>query len=163
MAKSKNNIMKNLQCMSTQKMLLYGLLAIVLYNLFNCMFSNKREYAGCNRKEYMLPTRNKREHMDGEYVNPINGPEFVFYYANWCGHCKRTKPEWEKFVTNTSMPNVQVSSVDCVEHKEEASAMGVQSFPTFFYFPNGRLDPQSKVPYSGGRTMQAWEDFLKQQ
>lgn len=157
MAKSKNNMMKNLQCMSTQKMFLYGILLLVLYNLFNCMFANKREYSKYSNK--------KTEYMDAgdrlSYINKQNTPEFVFYYANWCGHCTRAKPNWQ------SMPsienNVSISAVDCDQHKEEATAMGVKSFPTFLYFPNGRLDPQSKVSYSGPRTLDGWKEFIKYQ
>ena len=24
------------------------------------------------------------------------GPLMIIYYAEWCGHCQRLKPEWKK-------------------------------------------------------------------
>ena len=153
---TKNNVMKNLQCMSTKQIFLYGLLFIVLYNLFNCMFAKSkiREYSNCGSQ--------RKEYMDGgdvmAYTSPKNTPEFVFYFAEWCGHCKRTKPDWMKMPTNIN--NVSISSVDCVEYDAEAKTMGVKGFPTFLYFPNGRLDPQSKVPYQGPRSVDGWTEFV---
>ena len=163
-----NNVRKNLNmknCTSLSKILMYGLLIFIVYQLFTCMMSNKNEYSKSKkRKEYlsaMPPSKKTIEYMGNgpmSYYPPSNKPEFVFYYVDWCGHCKKTKPEWEKM--DTTVNNIKCCAVNCVEHKTEGEQMGVRSYPTFMYFPNGRLDPASKVPYSGNRTVADWKSFL---
>lgn len=89
----------------------------------------------------------------------FEGKTFAFFYAPWCGHCQRTKPEWEKFekMNNTDIKLVQIN---CDENKELAEKHGIQGFPTFHYLPQGLNHPESKVEYKGDRTSQSWLAFL---
>jgi thiol-disulfide isomerase/thioredoxin len=43
-------------------------------------------------------------------------PELMFFYADWCGHCKKAKPEWES--TKEYLHNNLINShrVFCVEY-----------------------------------------------
>ncbi len=89
------------------------------------------------------------------------GPEFVMIYADWCGHCKTAKPDFEKMAAE--------SPLDIGSHKvymrmvngdsEEGKALKVQGYPTFrLYKPDGRM-----IEYTGGRSVDQYKEFLKQE
>jgi thiol-disulfide isomerase/thioredoxin len=85
-----------------------------------------------------------------------SSPEFVMYYAEWCGHCKRAKPEFTKLMESYNGP-IKLSMIDCEENKEIAEKQQIKGFPTIRYYPNGaNLKEQEYISnyqeYSGGRT-----------
>lgn len=87
-----------------------------------------------------------------------DGPEFVMIYAEWCGHCKKVKPDFEKFAANSPLnignQKVYVRMVD--GESEEGKALGAEGFPTFrLYKPDGRM-----VEYTGGRNVDEYKEFL---
>ena len=83
----------------------------------------------------------------------------VIFYAPWCGHCKKAKPEFtgaaEHYKENTK---VEFAAVDCTKHNAICKAHDVSGFPTFKYFHY--LNKEAK-PYDGGRTQQDFIDFMK--
>lgn len=89
------------------------------------------------------------------------GPEFVMIYADWCGHCKKAKPDFEQLAAQ--------SPLNIGEHKvyirlvngdsEEGKALKVEGYPTFrLYKPDGRM-----VEYKGGRSIDQYKEFLVQE
>lgn len=72
----------------------------------------------------------------------------VMFYAPWCGHCKRAKPEYmnaaEKFKDDTK---VAFAAVDCTKYGSLCSSNEVSGYPTFKYFNYGKNDQK----YAGGR------------
>lgn len=86
------------------------------------------------------------------FENPYS--KMVFYFADWCGHCKKAKPEFEKF--SEKYPG-NASLVNCSDNSV-ASEHGVQSFPTYRYF---KSDQQTDyVQYKGGRDMSSIEQYF---
>ena len=72
------------------------------------------------------------------------------FYAPWCGHCKKAKPEFTAAAEHFSDdPKVELAAVDCTTNKQVCTSMGVGSYPTFKYFNYYR----SSKPYDGGRTV----------
>ena len=58
------------------------------------------------------------------------------YYAPWCGHSKKAKPEMDKFIsghdgTNEKGVNVSATIVNSDDNKDEVKKQGVSGFPTF--------------------------------
>merc|ERR1712146_748336 len=37
----------------------------------------------------------------------------VMFYAPWCGHCKKLKPDWEKLGQATDCNKVTIARIDC--------------------------------------------------
>ncbi|XP_030031135.2 protein disulfide-isomerase A5 isoform X1 [Manduca sexta] len=63
----------------------------------------------------------------------------VVFYAPWCGHCKRIKPEFEKAATKikaAKLPGI-LAAVDATKQPELAARFGVKGYPTLKYFNFG--------------------------
>lgn len=77
---------------------------------------------------------------------------FVKFYAPWCGHCKKLKPEWAKLKHD----EVVVAEVDCTSEKALCSKYEVKGFPTLKYGDANALED-----YKGARTFDALNDHLQ--
>ncbi|XP_055946978.1 protein disulfide-isomerase A5-like [Argiope bruennichi] len=79
----------------------------------------------------------------------------VMFYAPWCGHCKRAKPEYTAAAAYfKDDPEVKLAAVDCTVHNSLCTAYDVNSYPTFIYFNFYNVEK----PYDGSRTK---HDFIK--
>jgi thiol-disulfide isomerase/thioredoxin len=65
-------------------------------------------------------------------------PTFIMYYAEWCGHCKRAKPEFTKLVEEYK-GNIKVIMIDAEapENADLVKSQNIQGFPTIRYYPSG--------------------------
>ena len=54
------------------------------------------------------------------------------FYAPWCGHCKKAKPEYEKAGEHYKDDRkVWYAGVDCTIEKKTCEQFDVKGFPTF--------------------------------
>ena len=84
-----------------------------------------------------------------------NGNWFVWYFADWCGHCTEMNSEWENLKSN-NINNVNLAKVrdDFISKlKPEAP---VQGYPTIILYKDGQL---SSI-YNGERNESAFNSFL---
>lgn len=94
-------------------------------------------------------------------------PAFTLYHVDWCGHCKRAKPEFQKLDDHYAADGYKrlvVRQVDCEDpvYKAEVSAMNVRGYPTMYFHPGGSPDPKTAVKYEGPRTYAAMHAFVEQ-
>ncbi|ESN92531.1 hypothetical protein HELRODRAFT_115877 [Helobdella robusta] len=63
----------------------------------------------------------------------------VMFYAPWCGHCKKMKPEYE--VAATMLKNEKLdgilTAIDVTKHQKLGEKFKIKGFPTVKYFKNG--------------------------
>ena len=91
-------------------------------------------------------------------------PALVMYYADWCGHCKRAKPELERARDRYRGP-VKVIFMDG-DAKENAGLLkqeGVKGFPTIRYYQEGcpmMGQKRSSEEYSNERKEDAFLEYL---
>ena len=72
-----------------------------------------------------------------------------FYKADWCGHCKNFKPEWEKLKELTKgMGNIKLNMYD--EKSDEAKKANIKGWPTIIIIKGGKSEE-----YQGPRTAEA--------
>jgi thiol-disulfide isomerase/thioredoxin len=90
-----------------------------------------------------------------------NGPAFIMFYAPWCGHCKTTKPEFERFQQSYKGP-IKIIAIDCDddENKELVSQQEVKGFPTIRYYPIGLSGKYDE--YNGERTAEGFKEYVSQ-
>ena len=87
-------------------------------------------------------------------------PAIVLFHANWCGHCKKLMPEWNKFENNYHKKNgIHVIKLENDEHKDIMKKHEINGFPTIKYCPNGINDNAGTV-YEGPRTEKGLIDFF---
>lgn len=65
--------------------------------------------------------------------------EIIFFFANWCPHCKTAKPHWEEVKQKYSGKsvngyNIIFTDVDCSEESEDMKKMtkqyDIEGYPT---------------------------------
>ncbi|XP_052091657.1 protein disulfide-isomerase A5-like [Mytilus californianus] len=81
----------------------------------------------------------------------------VMFYAPWCGHCKKAKPEFMAAAARFKDDGkVAFSAVDCTVHTSICSTNEVTGYPTLKYFNYGK-NPQN---YMGGREEADFVNFM---
>mmetsp|Transcript_12716 Transcript_12716/g.25271 ORF Transcript_12716/g.25271 Transcript_12716/m.25271 type:complete len:217 (+) Transcript_12716:47-697(+) len=81
---------------------------------------------------------------------------FVKFFAPWCGHCKKLKPDWDKLIDAfDGHKTALIGDVDCTaDGKPLCEANGVQGFPTLKWG-----DPSALENYEGARSYDALKKF----
>lgn len=64
-------------------------------------------------------------------------PTLVEFYATWCPHCQHMAPIVDD-IRRRLEGRANVVTVDTEAHPELAQEFGVQSFPSWFIFKDGR-------------------------
>lgn len=88
-----------------------------------------------------------------------SSPVFAMYYANWCGHCKKAKPEFQKAM-NDYNGSIKMMMVDCEDpqNKELAQSQQIKGFPTIRLYKSGLSSEYQE--YSGERTYSNFIQYL---
>jgi len=65
-------------------------------------------------KQYAAPAVNKSPFTDVANAATTGKPlDIFFFYADWCPHCKKAKPEWEDFMKNNNGKTFNGSTLKC--------------------------------------------------
>ncbi|RZF44763.1 hypothetical protein LSTR_LSTR000715 [Laodelphax striatellus] len=104
------------------------------------------------------------EFTDDDFSTRIQEHEtvLVMFYAPWCGHCKKLKPEYEKAASDVvgEDPPITFAKVDCTEGgKESCTKFGVSGYPTLKIFKNGEVSKE----YNGPRDAAGIVKYMKAQ
>ncbi|XP_072939939.1 protein disulfide-isomerase A3 [Epargyreus clarus] len=86
----------------------------------------------------------------------------VMFYAPWCGHCKRLKPEYAVAagVLKNDDPPVALAKVDCTEGgKSTCEQYSVSGYPTLKIFRQGELSQE----YNGPRESNGIVKYMRAQ
>lgn len=101
---------------------------------------------------------------DSDFTTRVGETEttLVMFYAPWCGHCKRLKPEYAKAaeLLKNDDPPIALAKVDCTEGgKDTCSKFSVSGYPTLKIFRNGEVSRD----YSGPREANGIVKYMRSQ
>jgi protein disulfide-isomerase A6 len=74
----------------------------------------------------------------------------VEFFAPWCGHCTKLKPEYEQ-ASEQLRGVAKLVAVDATAATGLAQQFGIQGFPTIKVFPKGKKNPKKFEDYQGPR------------
>lgn len=113
---------------------------------------------------YAFTADNVLEFSDQDFSTRITEHDtvLVMFYAPWCGHCKKLKPEFERAATllQDSDPPIALAKVDCTEAgKEICNKFSVSGYPTLKIFRGGEVSKE----YQGPREATGIVKYMKAQ
>ena len=86
----------------------------------------------------------------------------AFFYAPWCGHCKRAKPEIVKTAQAFAHdPSTSIVAIDCDDKKNNFDIClehRTVTLPMFYYYGEASEEP---IKYEGGRSAADFIAFLR--
>ena len=117
---------------------------------------------------YVSPKINAKYHPNNEQI-PIeykngNNAELLFFYADWCPHCKTAKPIWNDIKTEYENKiingyKVTFTEVNCSEETAEVDKLmnqyNVEGYPTIKLIKDGQV-----IEYDAKPTKETLTQFL---
>ena len=109
------------------------------------------------------PTSESVRHIEGpsdfeKLLRKEKKPILTMFYAPWCGHCKRLKPEFAQAAEELRGEAVLAGmDVDTPDAYGVRSALNITGFPTIIYFKNG----QKIFDYAGGRDKNGIVEWMR--
>lgn len=84
------------------------------------------------------------------------GVWFVWFYAEWCGHCRDMHNDWEE-LKNNNRHNVRLAKVEHDFVSGIENNPPVQGYPTIVLYKNGKV----VGIYQGERKQEAFNNYLQ--
>lgn len=80
----------------------------------------------------------------------------IYFFADWCGHCRNLSPIWDDFAEKAKAEGVDVFKVNVDKEKALAEANGVQALPDIRF-----ITETSEERYNGERTLEGLTEALQ--
>tara|TARA_B100000424_G_C22900616_1_gene478977 strand:+ start:180 stop:653 length:474 start_codon:yes stop_codon:yes gene_type:complete len=112
----------------------------------------------------------KKEVEDSKFTDVANANnrnktgDLYFFHVDWCPHCVKAKPEWNKFVPGDDESGekmikgykINCRSIDCTNDDDLASKFKITSYPTIKLV----LDGQDPIEFESKITKDTLETFV---
>lgn len=61
----------------------------------------------------------------------------TLYYADWCGHCQKFKPEWQQVKEQLDKRGISHAEFEADRNSKEVQKAGIRGFPTIMIEKDG--------------------------
>ena len=93
-----------------------------------------------------------------KFIRKEKKPILIMFYAPWCGHCKRLKPEFASAATRLKGQAVLAGmDVDTLSARDVKIEYNITGYPTVLYFKGGEM----VYAYGGDRTEEGIVEWMK--
>ena len=143
---------KNISLLLVAFLLIY-LIAVIIRRFVFPILNNNSNYV--NNKEFVSQDSSNNNNNGSSSENLKGTADILFFYADWCPHCKQAKPEWSKFKEEYSEKVVNgyklnLVDVNCTSELGEPGELiktyNVEGFPSVKMKANGKIiDFDAKV------------------
>ena len=112
---------------------------------------------------YIMP-KSKPTYSAVEGFSKDKSAELLFFYADWCPHCKTAKPDWAEIVSKYENKTINgytvvFTEINCTTETEEISQMmnkyKIEGFPTLKLLKDGQISEYDAKP-----TKDTLDEFL---
>lgn len=86
---------------------------------------------------------------------PLEGSKLLLFHADWCGYCKKMKPDWDRIKSEFPDRCEDIESNDITQ--EHRDTYIIKGFPTI-YIINGN----NKTEWNDDRTYEAFKKYLQE-
>ncbi len=140
MKKISSKRVKNILCLAGFIILLFSILGLLNNNVFEGFEASSSNFN----------------------QNVASGKKLVWFYADWCGHCKTMHDSWDKAAdkVNTGdnhMIKVNIGNSKDDNHTAISNKYGINSFPTILLLENGNKVKE----YNNKRTTNSFIKFCE--
>jgi thiol-disulfide isomerase/thioredoxin len=95
------------------------------------------------------------------HQQPKSTLKCIMFFTEWCGYCKKAKPEWERLRVEmdgkvVADKRIVITGVDCDKDEATAKRYGINAFPTFKFEIDGQV-----LDYSGENTFDGFKRFIQ--
>ena len=146
--------LKSLNAKKMLKTLKTSPLAIILILALSYFLFTRLSGCGCGKLEGF-------QSQPSTFESDVSqGKKLVWFYADWCGHCKSMKSEWDKASSKVDGKMVKVDLGDNEDSKtnEISKKYNIQGFPTILLLDNGEIVEK----YEGERKASDFEKFVNE-
>jgi thiol-disulfide isomerase/thioredoxin len=95
----------------------------------------------------------------------ISDAKILFFYADWCPHCKKAKPDWDQFSSDYNNSEVGYyrivpEQIDCTEGSDPMiQEYAIDGYPTIIMIKDGkRINYDARITYDNLK--QFTDEFL---
>ena len=97
---------------------------------------------------YIAPSQNAKYQPNNQQDTPSGSAELLFFFADWCPHCKTAKPIWDELQSeyqNKTINGYQVifTEINCTQETAEVEKMmnkyNVEGYPTIKLLKDGQV------------------------
>jgi len=93
-----------------------------------------------------------------EVVLDAEKDALLFFYAPWCGHCRKFEPVYVELASKlASVPSLLVAKIDATQNDVEG--IDITGFPTVYLYRTGKKD--QPLTYEGERDTASMVQWLK--
>lgn len=112
--------MKNIYIILLVSLFVSGL-SYLAYYIYSDSQKEKNERTFIENNEYDKKKKNKKDNL-------------LFFYANWCNHCQKSKPIWENAKKDTNIQQFNLNFVDVNGedeiNRELLETYNIKEYPT---------------------------------
>jgi thiol-disulfide isomerase/thioredoxin len=97
---------------------------------------------------YVAPQKNAKYQANQGSNEPTNNAELLFFFADWCPHCKTAKPIWDELKSQYQTKTINgyqviFTEINCTEETAEVDKMmnkyNVEGYPTIKLLKDGQV------------------------